>query len=139
VTARALAAVALAGALASGGCVHYPTVLEAGGVMIRPDKGRAVREGDGAVVYFNLKSSGKYGDVITAVHTPVARQAQLVGTRGEPLTSVEVPGATVMSFTPEGPHVVLNELTRVLVPGDTIIVTLVLNQMGGLGVIAVVE
>ena len=138
-TARALAALALGGALACGGCVHYPTVLEAGGVMIRPDKGRAVREGAGAVVYFDLKSTGKYGDVITAVHTPVARQAQLVSARGEPLRSVEVPGATVMSFTPEGPHVVLNELTRVLVPGDTIIVTLVLGKVGGLGVIAVVE
>ena len=104
-----LAAAALAGVIASGGCVHYPTVIEAGGTMIRPDKGRAVRQGPGAVVYFELKSSGKYGDVITAVHTPVARQAQLVSGSGEPLTRVEVPGAAVMSFTPTGPHVVLEK------------------------------
>jgi len=139
VTARALAAVALAGALASGGCVHYPTVMEAGGTMVRPDKGRVVRQGEGAVVYFNLKSSGKYGDVITAVHTPVARQAQLVSGSGEPLTRLKVPGAAVVSFTATGPHVVLSELTRPLVLGDTIIVTLVLEKMGGLGVIATVE
>jgi copper(I)-binding protein len=139
VTARALAAVALGAALASGGCVHYPTVMEAGGTMVRPDKGRAVRQGAGALVYFDLKSSGKYGDVITAVHTPVARQAQLVDGRGSPLSRVEVPGASVMRFTEKGPHVVLSELTRPLVLGDTIIVTLVMEKMGGLGVIATVE
>ena len=138
-TARALAAIALGVAVVSSGCVHYPTVMEAGGTMVRPDKGRAVRQGSGAVVYFDLKSSGKYGDVITAVHTPVARQAQLVSGSGEPLTRVEVPGAAVMSFTPAGPHVVLSELTRPLELGDTVIVTLVLEKTGGLGVIATVE
>jgi copper(I)-binding protein len=139
VTARAFAALALGVALASGGCVHYPTVMEAGGTMVRPDKGRLVRQGEGAAVYFDLKSSGKYGDVITAVHTPVARQAQLVDRGGSPLSRVEVPGATVMRFTEAGPHVLLSDLTRPLVTGDTIIVTLVLEKMGGLGVIAIVE
>src|SRR5205823_8802512 len=92
-----------------------------------------------AVVYFDLKSSGKYGDVITGVHTPVARQAQLVDARGAPLSRVEVSGASVTRFTAKGPHVVLTDLTRPLVLGDTIIVTLVLEKMGGLGVIATVE
>jgi copper(I)-binding protein len=139
VTARALAGLALSVALVSGGCVHYPTVMDAGGTMVRPDKGRLVRQGEGALVYFDLKSSGKYGDVITAVHTPVARQAQLVDAGGKPLSRVSVPGAAVMRFTETGPHVVLSELTRPLVAGDTIIVTLVLEKMGGLGVIAIVE
>src|SRR5438093_475037 len=107
VTARALAAAALAGALACGGCVHFPTVMEAGGTMVRPAKGRAVREGAGALVYFHLKSTGKYGDVITGVHTPVARQAQLVSGKGKPLTRLEVPGAAVLSFTQTGTTVVL--------------------------------
>ena len=138
-TARALAALALGLTLATGGCVHYPTVTDAGGTMVRPDKGRLVRQGEGAVVYFDLKSSGKYGDVITAVHTPVAAKAQLVDGRGQPLSRVSVPGASVMHFTESGPHVMLSELTRPLVLGDTIIVTLVLEKMGGLGVIAVVE
>ena len=121
------------------GCVNYPTVMDVGGPRLRPDKGRAVRQGSGAVVYFDLKSSGKYGDVITGVHTPVARQAQLVDARGAPLSRVEVPGASVTRFTAKGPHVVLTDLTRPLVLGDTIIVTLVLEKMGGLGVIATVE
>src|SRR2546422_11587262 len=105
VTARALAAAALAGALACGGCVHYPTVMEAGGTTGRPDQGAAGREGAGALVYFDLKSTGKYGDVITRVHTPVARQAQLVSGKGEPLKRLEVPGGAVVSFTPTRPHV----------------------------------
>jgi copper(I)-binding protein len=139
VTARALAALTLAVALASGACVHYPTVIDAGGTMVRPDKGRVVLQGDGAAVYFDLKSSGKYGDVITAVHTPVARQAQLVDAKGAPLSRLSVPGASVMKFTETGPHVVLGELTRPLAAGDTVIVTIVLEKMGGLGVIATVE
>jgi copper(I)-binding protein len=139
VTARALAAVALAGALATGGCVHYPTVLEAGGTMIRPDKGRVVREANGALVYFELRSSGKYGDVILSVHTPVARQAVLVDGNGQPLPRLEVPGAAVMVFDAKGPHVALRELTRPLVVGDTIIVTLVFDKVGGIGLIGVVE
>ena len=139
-TARALAAIALGVALVSGGCVHYPTVMEAGGTMVRSDKGRAVRQGAGAAaVYFDLKSSGTYGDVVTGVHTPVARQARLVDARGAPLSRVDVPGGSVMRFTADGPHVVLTDLTRPLAAGDTIIVTLVLQKAGGLGVIATVE
>ncbi len=137
-TGRALAAVALV-ALATGGCVHYPTVLEAGGTMLRPDKGRAVRVGAGVEAYFELRSSGKYGDVLTKVHTPVAREALLVDGQGQALPRLEVPGATVVVFAPKAPHVVLRELTRPLVPGETIIVTLMFEKVGGLGVICVVE
>ena len=49
------------------------------------------------------------------------------------------PGATTMSFTPEGPHVVLSELTRALTPGETTIVTLIFEKSGGIGVITTVE
>ena len=50
-----------------------------------------------------------------------------------------MPGATTLRFTPEGPHVVLSELTRSLTPGETIIVTLIFEKSGGLGVITTVE
>jgi copper(I)-binding protein len=125
--------------LLTAGCVTYPTVMDVGGPRLRPDKGRAVRKADGAVVYFDIKSTGKYGDVITAVYSPVAKQAALVGAAGDPLARLEVPGATTFSFTAEGPHVVLSELTRALTPGETIIVTLIFEKSGGLGVITTVE
>jgi copper(I)-binding protein len=135
VRAAALAVVLLLAA----GCVNYPTVMDAGGTRLRPEKGRAVRTADSAVVYFDIKSTGKYGDVITAVYTPVAKQAALVDAAGDPLTRLEVPGSTTMSFKPEGPHVVLKELTRSLTPGETIIVTLIFEKSGGIGVITTVE
>ena len=125
--------------LLTAGCVNYPTVMDAGGPRLRPDKGRAVRQADGAIVYFDLKSTGKYGDVITAVYSPVAKRAALVDGGGDPLTRLEVPGSTTLSFTSEGPHVVLSDLTRALMPGETIIVTLVFEKSGGIGVITTVE
>jgi copper(I)-binding protein len=132
------AALAVALLLAAG-CVNYPTVMDVGGPRLRPDKGRAVRKADGAVVYFDLKSTGKYGDIITAVYSPVAKNAALVDAGGGALSRVEVPGAMTMSFTAEGPHVVLSDLTRPLTPGETIIVTLIFEKSGGLGVITTVE
>jgi copper(I)-binding protein len=135
VKAAALAVVLLLAA----GCVNYPTVMDVGGPRLRPDKGRALRQPNGAVVYFDLKSTGKYGDIITAVYSPVAKNAALVDAGGGVLTRVEVPGATTMSFTSEGPHVILSELTRPLTPGETIIVTLIFEKSGGLGVITTVE
>jgi copper(I)-binding protein len=137
VAARALI-VSLAASLLAG-CVHYPTVMEAGGTMLRPDKGRLVRQGMNAAVYFDVNSTGKYGDVITSVYTPVAREAKLVDGAGAAIPRFEVPGTSVTSFTSAGPHVVLTDLTRPLVAGETVIVTLVFEKSGGLGLIAAVE
>jgi copper(I)-binding protein len=125
--------------LLTAGCVHYPSVNDAGGTRLRPEKGRAVRQGDSAQVFFDINSSGKFGDVITAVYSPVARQAGLVDGAGAPLARLEVPGATTMRFTAEGPHVVLSDLTRPLAAGETFIVTLVFEKSGGIGVITTVE
>lgn len=125
--------------LAAAGCVHYPTVADTGGVRLQPDKGRAVRDGDTAAFYFELQSTGKFGDVLTGLLTPVARQAQLVNGAGAPIAAVEIPGTMTVNFLPDGPHAVLSDLTRPLVPGETIIVTLLFQKYGALGVVTVVE
>jgi copper(I)-binding protein len=121
-------------ALFVAGCVHYPSVENIGGIRIVPRKGRAVRHADGALVYMELHSTGKFGDAVTTAFSPVAREAQLV-----PPGRMEVPGTTVVTLEPEGPHVVLSGLTRPLVPGESIIVTLIFEKSGGIGVITVVE
>ena len=126
-------------ALAAAGCVHYPSVTDSGGTMLRTEKGRLVRQGEGAAVYFDLKSSGKYQDVILSVYTPVAKTAMLVDAGGQTLPRLEVPGAAVTSFVSSGPHVQLRDLTRPLAAGETVIVTLVFEKVGGLGIICVVE
>jgi copper(I)-binding protein len=122
-----------------GGCVHYPTVIDIGGVNVRGQNGRAVREGDRLLVYFDLVSTGKFGDVITAVSAPVARRAELVDANGGVLPRFEIPGTTTVKLAPAGPHVVLTDFARPPLPRETFIVTLVLEKSGGLGVVTVVE
>ena len=120
------------------GCVYYPTIMDAGGPRIRTENGRAVREGAGALVYFDVNSTGKYGDAIVGVVTPVARQAQVVS-EGAPALRLEIPGATTVKFAPGGPHVVLAELQHPLSQGETFIVTLQFEKSGGIGIVTVVE
>jgi len=122
----------------AAGCVYYPTVVDIGGVRLRTENGRAVRDGDRARVLFDVVSTGKYGDVITAVSTPAAKQAQLVDAAGAPLDRFEVPGAATVKFIPEGPHVLLTGLGP-LTPRETFIVTLQFERSGGIGVVTVVE
>jgi len=125
------------GALA--GCVHYPTVMDVGGTNLRTANGRAVAQDGSAVVSFELISTGKFGDVITGVTTPVARQAQLVDAAGAPLTRLQVPGAATVKFTAEGPHIVLSELQHPLVKGENFIVTLTFEKSGGIGIVTATE
>ncbi|HEU5324236.1 MAG TPA: copper chaperone PCu(A)C [Methylomirabilota bacterium] len=133
------AAALLAVAVAAAGCYYYPTVVDAGGTRLRPEHGRAVRRGETVAVFFDLNSTGKFGDVLTGVAAPLARQARVVGAGGGALARLEIPGATTVSFTSDGPHVVLSELTRPLVAGESIIVTLLFEKSGGIGVITLVE
>jgi len=121
------------------GCVHYPTIMDIGGTRIRTENGRAVRQEGRALVYFDISSTGKYGDVITGVTAPVAKQAQLVNGTGAPLTRLEIPGATTVKFAADGPHIVLADLQRPLAPGETFIVTLTFEKSGGIGIVTVVE
>jgi len=122
-----------------GGCVYYPTVMDVGGTRVLPSKGRAVRDGAILVFYCELQSVGKYGDTITGVTSPIARQAQIVDGAGAPLVKFEIPGETTIQFVPDGTRVVLSDLTRPVSPGETIIVTLLLQKAGGLGIVTVVE
>ena len=80
--------------LLAAGCVHYPTVMETGGVRIRTENGRAVRQGGDLVVTFDVVSSGKYGDTITGVVAPLAKQAVLVRGGGGALSRLEIADKT---------------------------------------------
>lgn len=122
-----------------GGCVYYPTVMDVGGTRILPSKGRAVRQGDGAVFSCELQSVGKYGDTIIGVTSTVARGARLVDSQGQTLGSLAINGESTVMLAQNGTHIVLSDLTRPLVAGETIIVTLLLQKAGGLGIVTVVE
>ena len=130
--------VLLLGAALLGGCVYFPSVREVGGVRFKPERGRLVRDGDGAVFYAELASTGKYGDTLLGASLPVARRARLLSAGG-PVDRLEVPGESLFVFGPGGPRVEFAELTRPLAPGEVLIVTLSFAKYGNLGVISVVE
>jgi copper(I)-binding protein len=132
-------ALALVFLLLAAGCTYYPSVREIGGVRLRPEKGRIVRSANEAVLYFDLESSGMYGDVLKGAEAPFARQAAIVGPDGARLASVEIPGATTVKFDPEGRRVVFSDLTHPILPGEVYVVTLAFDKSGLMGVVSVVE
>jgi copper(I)-binding protein len=142
-TARAAgwrAALALA-VLPLAACTYYPTVQDVGGVRLQPEEGRVVRQSDAnaAIFHVQLKSTGKYGDVLLRAEAPIARRAELVAANGTPVGQIEIPGETVMHFGVGGPRIVLSDLTRTLTPGEVVIVTLHFQKSGALGIISVVQ
>ena len=138
-TRRRVRSVLVLTVLALGACVYYPTITDIGSIRIQPANGRVVRDGDRAVFYADLNNTGTFGDAITRAETPAARRATLVGPGGMPLGQLEVPGQTLVRFERNGPHVVLSELKRALEPGEVVVVTLVFEKIGALGVAALVE
>jgi copper(I)-binding protein len=124
----------------AAGCIHYPTVQEAGSPRIRPENGRVVRQtDDGLAFYVDLHSTGKFGDVIVGAQTTMARDARLVDGAGSTVQRVEIPGLSVFPLREGATHVRLGGLSRSLQRGEVIIVTLVLEKTGKLGVVTVVE
>ena len=125
--------------LLASGCYYRPSVMDTGGVRIRTENGRAVRQGTDLVVTFDVLSTGKYGDTLLGVASPVAKQAALINSTGGPVGRMEIPGATTVKFTPDGTHVVLGALQRSVERGETFIVTLLFEKSGGIGVVTLVE
>jgi len=137
---RRLAPAVLLLALVLGSCTYYPTVADLGGIRIRPQNGRAVRQPTGLALFMDLESSGRYGDAVVGVLAPgVAKSAVIIGPAGQPVTRLEVPGTTLVRLYPAGPHIVLNDLTRPVAPGEVVLVTLVFEKVGNIGAIARVE
>src|SRR5262245_27393675 len=123
----------------ASGCTYYPSVEHMGGVRLQPERARAVRSASEAVVHFKLRSTGKYGDVLTGAETPAARRAELRDANGKTVTEIEVPGQTAVTFDEKGPRIVLSDFTQELKPGDVIIVTLRFQKSGNLGLVTAVE
>ncbi len=122
-----------------GGCVYYPTVEDVGGVRIVPEHGRIVRNGDGALFFVDLNSTGMFEDAIVRAETPIAKRAQLLTQTGESVTRIAVPPTSLMRLHPGGERVALSELTRELKAGEVVIVTLYFEKSGALGVVSSVE
>jgi copper(I)-binding protein len=122
-----------------GGCVYYPTVADIGGVRLLPERGRIVRSGDGALFLVDITNTGTSQDALVRIDAPIAKRAQLVSQAGEPLARFVVPGASSVRLHSDGDRVALSELTRELTAGEVVIVTLVFEKSGALGVVSPVE
>jgi copper(I)-binding protein len=131
--------VLVCGGVLLGGCVYYPTVEDVGGVRLQPEHGRVVREGDGALFFVDINSTGMFEDALVRVETPIAKRTQLLAQTGEPLARLPVPGTSLVRLHPGGERVALSELTRDLKVGEVVIVTLYFEKSGALGVVSSVE
>jgi copper(I)-binding protein len=137
---RRLAPAVLLLALVLGSCTYYPTIPDVGGIRIRPQNGRAVRQPTGLALFMDLESSGKYGDAVVGVLAPeVAGSAVMIGPAGQPVTRLEVPGTTLVRLFPAGPHIVLGDLARPVAAGEVLLVTLIFEKVGNIGAITRVE
>ena len=125
--------------LLAGGCYYRPSVMDAGGVRIRTENGRAVRQGADLLVTFDVVSTGAFGDTILGVSSPVAQEAALVNAAGAPVKRLDIPGAVTVKFTPDSTHVVLRAVQKPVERGDTFIVTLLFEKSGGVGVVTLLQ
>ena len=133
-----LAPLALLLALVAG-CTYYPTVADTGSPRLEPKYGRLVRTDAGAVCYFELENTGKYGDTLLAAESDFARRVQIEGPGGAPIGTLEIRGDSRVGFRPDGPRITLSELIEPLPPGEGIIVTLIFAKSGRIGVVSKVE
>jgi copper(I)-binding protein len=121
------------------GCTYYPSPADTGSPRMEPKWGRLVRTSGGAMCYFELESTSKYGDRLVAAESEAARVVQIQTADGAPVTAVEIAGESRLGFHPEGLRIALSDLTKPLTPGDGVIVTLVFVKSGRIGVLSRVE
>lgn len=125
--------------MALAGCTYYPTVRDVGGLRIRPENGKLVPAAGNLAFYVDLRSTARFSDLVLSAELDGAQKAQLVGPTGQPLASVEIPGEAVTRFHANGPHVVFSDVQRALKSGDVVLVTLVFQKYGSMGVVTTVE
>jgi copper(I)-binding protein len=126
-------------ALALAGCVYYPTVGDIAGAHLAPERGRVVRNGDGALFFVDITNSGISEDFLVRVEMPIAKRAQILSATGEAVQKLSVPGPSLLRLRPDGERVALSELTRELKAGEVVIVTLFFEKSGAVGVVSSVE
>ncbi len=90
-----------------------------------------------AAMYLTLTNSGDIADTLTAIETAVAERAELHRSMEhegmvhmEPVGPLEVPSRGEIRMEPGGYHVMLNGVRSALVPGDTVVATVILSHGG---------
>ena len=129
---RATLALTATVALVAAACASTDTPSAAGNPLeAREAWARPADSGAMSAVYFTLGNAGSTPDTLIGVSSDIAARTEMhVSTQHggtmhmSPVTSLPVPADDSVSFRPLGAHVMLSELRRPLVPGDSLRVTL---------------
>ncbi len=93
-----------------------------------------------AAVYFRVLNHGAVPDTLDAVSSPLAGMAMLHGTGSNgamtPLTMLPIPAGDSIVLRPGVLHVMLEQLHRQVLRGDSIVITLHFRRAGSITVAA---
>ena len=116
------------------GAAPVASGITAAGARIAP-----VPAGGNGAVYLTLSNATQEPDYLLGASSPVVELADLHQTRQEgevmvmsPVSRLEIPAQGQLRLEPAGYHLMLNQLKRPLVLGETIEVTLLLEKAGNL-------
>ena len=119
----------------------YGTVAPASSVLVEQARIAPAPAGANGAVYLTLSNPSQEPDYLLGASSPVVELADLHQTRLEgevmvmsPVSRLEIPAQGQLRLEPAGYHLMLNQLKRPLVVGDTFEVTLLLEKAGNLTV-----
>lgn len=117
--------------LALTACDRAAAGVASSALSVRAAWARSADSGATTAVYFVLENGSGVSDTLSGVSSGSAVSATMHMSMQQgrmmqmaPVTSLPVPAEDSVSFQPLGAHVMLNGLTRALVDGDTVLVTL---------------
>jgi len=122
----------LAAAVLGAACAPKDAAVDAANPLsTREAWARPADSGAMSAVYFTLGNTGNASDTLVGVASDVAARTEMHVSMQQgrtmhmsPVTSLPVPAGDSVAFRPLGAHVMLMDLRRPLVPGDTLSVTL---------------
>lgn len=138
------AALALVAGLASAASARTESSGASSLVVARPWS-RPAPAGGAGVVYLTITNRGARPDALVGAASPAAARVTIhqtlhVGavTAMRSLASLPIPAGRAVSLVPGGAHLMLEDLTRPLRPGDRIAVTLTFSRAGARTITSVV-
>jgi copper(I)-binding protein len=81
-----------------------------------------------------IHNTGAADDRLTKVDCPIAEQTTLVGAQGQALLPLTIPAGQTVTFTLEGPHLVLRGLHFIVVKGSIVPCAFTFARAGEIGV-----
>lgn len=110
--------------------------VPSGGMTVTEARAPAPADTAVAAVYLTLVNGGP-ADTLVGITSAIARRAGVhvserdAGVRRmRLLAEMAIPAGTTLRMAPGGMHVMLEELTRVLLPSDTLVLTLTFRRAG---------